>query len=283
MPGKRDKERLVEIACHTWAFHDLRLSEALGTAARLGFRRVDLGFGHHLNPARAAHPQQRIAIAQETLEDLRLYALRIGDMTLRLAHLSGLDEEKSHTELQLFGALLPLTKALGSPGISVMIGARPEADAETTAIERAIQALQSMQAGAARFGLALSIHPQAETLITTPRLAQELIEQVPGLKITLDWGAATALKFKSTEIQALLPHTRHVQMRPAAPGRSQVPIARSKLEIAEAIAMLREAQYQGVISVALLPATAWKAPARYALISEILALRDGIRDARGPA
>ena len=51
---------MTEFSCHTWAFNDLTLPEALGTIARLGFRYVDIGSGASLNAARAAERPQAV-------------------------------------------------------------------------------------------------------------------------------------------------------------------------------------------------------------------------------
>lgn len=271
----------MEIAGHIWAFQDRSLPEALGTLARLGFRCVDLGIGSHLNAARAAHPQHRVTLAQEILEDLRTYKLRVTDFTLPLTRIAAADEEKRRTEIQLFKALLPLVKASGAPGITVSPGMKPAEDEDAEQVfERAAAALREMLDAARRFGLALSVEPHLDSLLLSVADVQRLLQAVPGIQITLDFAQMLALRIRLAELEPLLPQTRHVQFRPAAAGRLQVPLARSKLDVPATLALLRQANYVGALGLELLPPPIWGGPARYPMIAELLALRDAVRDAR---
>ena len=77
---------MLEFSCHTWAFSDLTLPEALGTIARLGFRYADIGSGSNLNTQRAAeHPRKEAADIQA---DLKLFNLKVGDLYLLLPRIS---------------------------------------------------------------------------------------------------------------------------------------------------------------------------------------------------
>src|SRR5690242_4304317 len=104
---------MLEFACHTWAFTDLTLPEALGTIARIGFRCVDIGSGANLNTARAAENPARAAA--EIRADLELFNLHLTDLYLMHPRISLADEDKRQREIDLFKSLVPFAAALGVP------------------------------------------------------------------------------------------------------------------------------------------------------------------------
>src|SRR5690606_3254243 len=103
---------MFEFSCHTWAFTDLTLPEALGTIARMGFRYVDLGSGSALNISRAAeYPKQTAA---EIQQDLHVFNLKLSDFYLLLPRISLQDADLREKDLALFKALMPFAVALGT-------------------------------------------------------------------------------------------------------------------------------------------------------------------------
>ncbi|HEX2618495.1 MAG TPA: hypothetical protein VHL11_00075, partial [Phototrophicaceae bacterium] len=101
---------MIEFSCHTWAFNDLTLTEALGTIARLGFRYADLGSGAHFNPVKAVADPRRVAA--DIIGDLRVYNLKFADVYLLLPRISLADEEARRYEIDQFKTLLPVIRAI---------------------------------------------------------------------------------------------------------------------------------------------------------------------------
>ncbi|MBZ0286379.1 MAG: hypothetical protein K8I30_02105, partial [Anaerolineae bacterium] len=89
---------MIEFSCHTWAFNDLTLPEALGTIARLGFRCVDIGSGQNVTATRT-EPRQAAA---EIVEDLHTFNLRVSDVYLMLPRISLADDEKRQKDIDLY-------------------------------------------------------------------------------------------------------------------------------------------------------------------------------------
>src|SRR5687768_8690288 len=132
---------MLEFACHSWAFNDFTLPEALATIARLGFRYADIGSGANLNTQRAAENPRKAA--EEIRTDLDLFNLKISDLYLMLPRISLPEEEKRQREIELFKSLVPFAAALGTPGITLSAGlAHPAEDEE--AHDRAVAALREM-------------------------------------------------------------------------------------------------------------------------------------------
>lgn len=164
---------MITFACHTWAFADLTLTEALGTIARIGFAQVDLGSGKHLNPVKAAADEARVSA--EIIGDLRVYHLQVSDVALLLPSLA--DRSEQSRELDLFSAVIPTLRRIQAAGVTIVTEIEG-----LTAVGPLIEALQAMVNAAE--GLPLSV----ETRLT-PMLADRLTEiltAVPKLQLTLD-------------------------------------------------------------------------------------------------
>ena len=170
---------MIEFACHTWAFNDLTLPEALGTIARLGFRDVDIGSGANFEAARAAaRPKQ---VAAEINSDLDTFHLKVSDLYLMLPRISVSDEENRQKDLDLYAALLPFAKALETPGITLSPGLAHAADVDPEAEDRTIAALRQMVRQGKDAGLLVSIEPHLDSMAHTPEAALKLVNDVPGL------------------------------------------------------------------------------------------------------
>lgn len=268
----------MQFSCHSWAFNDRTLPEALGTIARMGFRYVDIGNGPHFNIVRAANPNTRRTVAEELRDDLSLFNLRIADMYLMLPRISLSDEEKRRTDITLFKAVIPVLKALEAPGVTLSAGViHPEDDTE--AYERTVSALQEMLAAAQKADLPISVEPSLNSMIITPEQALKLIEDVPGLLLTLDWAHFIYQKTKPQDLAPLLPYARHVHVRQAAPNKIQVPFEKGKLELNDLMTQLQQAAYTGKLCVEYL-LSEWAKPEKVSMVQEIMALRDALRDTR---
>jgi sugar phosphate isomerase/epimerase len=268
---------MMDIACHTWAFNDLTLPEALGTIARLGFRAVDIGSGPSLNTARAAANPRREAA--DLRADLDAYHLKLTDLYLMLPRISLADEARRAKDIDLFRALVPFAAALGAPGITVSPGLAHAAE-DVEAFERSADALRQMVEAGKAAGLRLSIEPHLDSMAATPVAALRFIEAVPGLEITLDWAHMLCQNIARDAILSLLPYTRHVQVRQAAPNKLQTPFEAGKLDIQQAVADLRAAGYAGALCVELMNMPGWHGMIAVDAIRESARLRDALRDAR---
>ncbi len=268
---------MLEFACHTWAFNDLTLPEALGTIARMGFRYVDIGSGANLNAARAAERPQ--AFASEIKQDLQTFNLQLSDLYLMLPRISVDDESRRDADLTLFKNLLPFATELGAPGITLSPGLiHPEEDED--AHDRTILALRDLVKQGQAAGLRVSIEPHLDSMAATPTAALQYIKEVPGLEITLDWAHMICQGIRDRDIKTLLPHTRHVQVRQAARDKLQTAFKQGSLKIANIINALTSADYEGYICIEYMKTTGWHGMAEVDSIAESAQLRDAFRETR---
>lgn len=264
---------MIEFSCHTWAFNDLTLMEALGTIARLGFRRVDIGSGQNFSTTRA-NPRQ---IAAEIVDDLRTFNLKVSDLYLMLPRISAADEDKRQKDLDLYRALIPFATAIGTPGITLSPGLAQEDEA---ASDRTTAALREMVSLGKQAGLRISIEPHLDSMASTPDDALKLVNDVPGLEITLDWAHMICQGVKHEAILPLLPHTRHMQMRQAAKNQLQTPFDKGKLDIPRILSDLQSVGYDGVICIEYMNTPGWHGMIAVDAVTESARLRDALRTAR---
>lgn len=268
---------MFEFACHTWAFTDLTLMEALGTIARLGFRYVDIGSGSNLNTQRAAeHPRP---FAADIRQDLETFNLKVSDLYLMLPRISLADESKRQKDLDLYKALLPFAAALGAPGITLSPGlAQPTEDLE--APDRVVAALREMVKLGKSIGLRVSIEPHMDSMAQTPEQVLKLLKDVPDLSLTLDWAQMVCQDIFHEDILKLLPYTQHIQIRQAARAQLQTPFEQGRIDISRLVADLIAAGYDGVICVEYMNTPGWHGMLSVNAIQESTRMRDALRTAR---
>ncbi|MBZ0290452.1 MAG: sugar phosphate isomerase/epimerase [Anaerolineae bacterium] len=268
---------MLEFACHTWAFNDLTLPEALGTIARLGFRYVDIGSGANLNTQRAAENPR--GAAQEIRDDLEVFNLNISDLYLMLPRISLADEDKRNREIELFKSLVPFAVALGTPGITLSAGLTHPAEDEE-APDRTIAALREMVKAGKDSRLRISIEPHMDSMAQTPEQALKFIQDVPGLMLTLDWAQLVCQDVFHDDIVKLLPHTAHIQIRQAARAQLQTPFDRGRIDIKKVVKDVLAAEYKGLISVEYMNTPGWHGMVAVNAIQESSRMRDELRAAR---
>ena len=268
-----------EFSCHTWGFNDLTLVEALGTIARMGFRYVDIGTGSHLNLTQLSQASNRQQVIKDLIDDLELFNLQVADLYLMLPRISVDDDKKRETDIALFKALLPIAKAVNARGVTISTGlVHPEED--TSAYERTIASLKEMNDFADSREMPLSIEPHLDSMAQTPEQTLKILDEVQGLDITLDWAHMVCQNINAKAIQSLLPRTRHIQIRQAARDQLQVPYKRGRIKPEKVIEYLNDADYQGVICIEYMQMKGWHGMVEVDSITECVAMRDALRDAR---
>lgn len=267
----------MEFGCHTWGFTDLPLKQALGTIARMGFRYVDIGSGAHWDALAARQNPHESAHAIRTL--LTRYNLQVSDVYLMLPRISMADTAQRHAEIRAFEALLPFVVALGARGVTVSAGVRGQGT-PTEMAARVAEVLRHFVALASAQGLALSVEPHLDATVQTPQQTLALVQAVPALKVTLDWAYLTAQSLKPEDAAPLLPYTRHVHIRQAAPLRMQTPHEQGVLNLERVVTLLLSVGYTGVVTIESLQTVGWGGAARVDPVREALHLRDTLRHLR---
>lgn len=128
--------------------------------------------------------------------------------------------------------------------------------------------------------LRISFEPHLDSVAPTPEKALRLLEAVPGLSLTLDWAQFTAQGAISGEIEPLLQHTAHVQLRQAARGRLQAPYHEGIIDLGQVVELLVANDYRGAISIEYMNRSGWHGLTALDVVRETGLTRDEIRNAR---
>lgn len=269
---------MMRLACHTWAYNDKPLEDAIATIARLGFRHVDLGSGTHLNVDNAAtRPGQEADKIKRLLET---HHLELTDLYLMLPYINAPDPKHRQAQLTLFERLIPFAIALGTPGITVSPGIL-QPDGADHALARTIPALLKMSELIEETDMRLCFEPHMDSSITTPANALMMVEAVPSISICLDYAHFVVQGHKLPELTKLLPYTAHVHLRQAVKGRLQTGFQQGRIDLKAVLQDLQAADYNGVLTVEYMTTVGWHGMMAVNITQETVRTRDALRDLRG--
>jgi sugar phosphate isomerase/epimerase len=148
----------------------------------------------------------------------------------------------------IFRSTVAFAAELDAPGITLLPGVVAEGQPVSEAISLAAEGLVPLVDMGAERGLEVSIEPHVGSCVETPEATAELLDQCPGLGITLDpshfiYGGCTTERMTS-----LAARTRHLQIRPASPGVMQSKVRDNQIDLALLVAALRGVEYDGWIA-----------------------------------
>jgi sugar phosphate isomerase/epimerase len=226
----------------SWSFPACSLAEAWGVSQALGFRAMDLGLLHG-----AALDRQRIIQTPEAAAaDLaglvvsNLYWLFGRDIVENAVS----DPTARARNTAEFDAVCHFAKVAGSPTVFVLPGVSGPG-----AFDSAAAALRDLVAVAGRHGVTLTVEPHVGGLLASPGDSLRMLDQVPGLKLALDYAHFVCMGFRQAEIDVLAPHAGHVHLRQARPGALQAKWGEGVLDFTAMIGALRDAGYTGWLAV----------------------------------
>jgi sugar phosphate isomerase/epimerase len=243
---------LIKLSCADYTWPALRHSTVLSIISDLGFAGVDIGVfadATHITVDHVtADPEGK---ASELAAQLSRESLVVSDVfltpSLDLAELTPTnpDAEDQAKSEQILTDTLKFAKALGTSGVTLLPGVVDPGVSHSQAIRRASKSLQRRVELASVAGLELSVEPHFGSCINTPNRTAELLDQTPGLTLTLDPGHFVFSGSTLAEMSGLLDRTRHVQVRPGAPGVMQARVSENGFDIPYLVDALRDHEYSG--------------------------------------
>jgi sugar phosphate isomerase/epimerase len=232
----------MRVTVTSWSFPACTLTEARGVSEALGFRAMDVGLLHG-----AALDRQRIVAAPEAA------AAGLGGLTVsNLYWLFGRDIAENALSdpaararnTAEFDAVCRFAKAAGSPTVFVLPGISGPG-----AFDASAAGMRDLVAVAGRHGVTLTVEPHVGGLLDSPGATLRMLDQVPGLKLALDYAHFVCMGFRQGEIDVLAPHAGHVHLRQARPGALQAKWGEGVLDFTAMIGVLRDAGYGGWLAV----------------------------------
>ncbi|MFT9666040.1 sugar phosphate isomerase/epimerase family protein [Streptomyces rhizosphaericola] len=243
---------------------DLRLDDALGLLADLGYAGVGLTLDHmHLDP-----------LAPDLTERTRLVGRRLTSLGLRVTVETGaryvLDPRRKHgpslldpdpearaARTALLVRAVDVAAELGAHAVHCFSGITPPGTAPETAWKRLAEAITPVLDAADRTGVPLAIEPEPGHLLAT--LAdfhhlRGLLGDPSSLGLTLDIGHCQCLE-EATPAQCVrdsAPWLRHVQIEDMRRGvHEHLPFGDGEIDFPPVLAALAATGYQGLTVVEL--------------------------------
>lgn len=242
----------LSCADYTWPAVPHRI--ALDLVAALGFDGVDIGYFEgrsHIRPEQveddipgwAGVLRERCAARDLAVADV---FAQTGSFTDRAVNHP--DPEARKASEAFFASALEFAERVGSPGLTILPGVVFDAEPADYALERAAEGLRRRVERAGDAGLRVSVEPHVGSVIDRPDLAAQLLELVPGLALTLDYGHYVAGGSSDEDIEPLLAHAAHVQCRGAAPGMLQASMSNNAIDFPRMVRALLARGYGGYLA-----------------------------------
>lgn len=244
----------VTFSCTSLSFPMLSLAGASRVIAALGIPNVDVCVAERErrvdlrrvldDPRRAAEEDRRVC-SDAGLGIVDVFCVLGRDRTDRPVNAP--DPEARAANRRRLAAVVGYAKRLGATGLTLLPGIEWP-DLQDRGFALACEELSSYVSLAGECGLRLSVEPHVESIIATPSAAGRLVEQVPGLSLTLDYSHFIAGGFDQQEVHALAHYAGHVHARQAAPGRLQVGQREGVLQFEVILTNLLRSGYRGAVS-----------------------------------
>ncbi|MFZ0336640.1 MAG: sugar phosphate isomerase/epimerase [Terracidiphilus sp.] len=271
---------MISISCADYAFPLLPRERRFALLRLLGFDYVDLGL---FERSEGLRPGQLLAeprkFSRQLKRDLIHAGLRASDvfmqtgMTLKDAAENNPNMIVRSQNRKAFILTLELCAELECKHLTGLAGISHKDIGEKDDLELAVEEIQWRQRLASNSGICYAIKPYVNSICSSVDQSRALLEAVPGLTLTLDYGHFVFQKISSRHVHTLLPHASHVHLRGSAPHRLQVPVNESEIDFNGIVKRLYKNKYRGFLAVTYLR-DAWKECDHTDNVSEIILLRN---------
>lgn len=239
----------MELSLTSWSLPACSLDEAAGIAKVLGIGALDLGyfFGPALDKAALlAEPElvaERVLGLGVDLPNLyHLFGDSLSDRNLA-------DRRNLERNLADFRQVVRFCAAASIPTVFVLPGVVNPGQSRRDAFAQSAESLARLLPIAEEAGVTLTIEPHVHSYLESPALVLDLLDQVPGLKLTLDYAHFTCLGWRQDEIDVLAPYAAHVHLRQSRIGELQTKLDKGTINIAAELGVLRASGYDGRLSI----------------------------------
>lgn len=266
----------MRLSLTSWSLRACTLHESAAISRALGIGALDLGYfyGPALDKAALLADPERMA---ERVRELgvavpcfyHLFGSTLGERNLAdPAHRA--DNERD------FATVARFCKAAGIGTLFVLPGICNPGQSRSAALSRSAESLRGLLPIAAAAGLRLTVEPHVHSYLESPAITQDLLGQVPGLALTLDYAHFVCLGWRQDEIDPLAAHAAHVHLRQARPGALQAKRAEGTINIEAQLATLRDAGFTGHVALEVVHQD-YMATLYDDVLTETISLRDTVR------
>jgi sugar phosphate isomerase/epimerase len=279
---------MIKFSCSDYTFPLLAPAQRFALLQTLGFKFVDIGLferSEGLRPAELiAEPP---AFIKQLKDDLKSAELQVADVFLQI----GLDPSESAANdpiapvraknRKIFLAALDLCSALGCTHMTGLPGVWHDGVDDATDLALAVDEAGWRQHVGSNAGVKCAVEAHLGSICTDVAGTRALIDSVPGLTLTLDYGHFVSAGIKSEEVHSLLPFASHIHLRGGAPQRLQTPMSENEVDFSGMARRLHNQKYTGFLALEYVW-TDWQQCNRTDNVAETLLLRRHLEEFMGP-
>ena len=257
---------MIKLAGSTFAFGNLSLEESSKILSDMGFSYADIG-GCGWSSFAEWVPQQVV----QNIDD----AQGEGDRIRKITESNGLqisefficnfghsvnhpDQTIRIQTRETFTKMAAIAKRAGFESMMMLPGDVHDADnplvedlgqSKQEAWDLSVQELSTMVDIAESNGMHCNVEPCIFSIAHHPNDSIKLMNDVPGLGITLDYAHQVQLELTHEDIEPMHQYARHVQCKQSAPGEFQAKADEGVIDFKRVMHKLKADKFDGVVSV----------------------------------
>ncbi len=179
---------------------------------------------------------------------------------------------------EFFYRILEFTARCNGKHLTILPGVHFERESYTDSFDRSAGELAWRCEAAAKVGVRFAVEAHLGSIVPTPEDAQKLLDRVPGLTLTLDYGHFTYQGIPDDRIEPLISRASHFHARCARKERLQAPLKENTIDFRRIIQAMRRERYSGFAAIEYVWID-WEHCNEVDNLSETILLRDLMRAA----
>lgn len=251
--------------------------------ALLGFQCVDIGLFLNSSADVKKFVAEPVKLSREICEQVELCHLEPADLFLIVGGddfvegaLNSVNPVRRAEIREIFRLGVRAAQDIGLRGLSILPGvAWP--DQPAAGWMTAVSELSFRVDVGAQLGIEVRIEPHIGSIVSTPELVLELLDEVPDLRLTFDPGHFVFQAIEADRMLPLVPLATHVHLSAAKPGAVHVAWRQNTVDFARIVTALEQSGFDGQYCVEYVPMSKWGADSTDVLAA-ITATRDAISD-----
>ncbi len=272
-------------ACADFTYPLLPHDKVIGLVALLGFDGIDIGLFEnrsHLQPSNVLREPGKSGriLGQKTADaDIRVADVFLQcDVVFDTKAINHPDKTIRSETRDYFVKMTEYAAACGAGHITCLPGVNYPEESVEASWGRAAEELAWRIETARKSGLVFGVEPHLGSIIDTPGKAEELVKQLDGLTLTLDYTHFTKIGLPDDEIEPLIPYASHFHARGARQGALQTVISENTIDYARIVREMLKTNYDGFIGIEYIWMD-WEGCNRNDNVSESIMLMDLMKKA----
>ena len=246
----------MKLGCADFTWPLMTHEDVVRHIAALGFDGIDLGLFEGRSHVQPGMVRQDVAMWSGVIgERLATAGLEAADVffvpSFNLEDLAPNHPDRAQRDggFEAFCDILEFARRLGAPGMTMNGGIPLEGQTYSESLELSVGELTRRVEAAAEHDIEVRVEASVNSNTPTPEMALELVDAVPGLKLTIDYCHFVYQDIPESDVHPLLEHAAHFQCRGAAPGRMQVNFQENTIDYRGVLERLVALGYDAYFSI----------------------------------